>query len=622
MKNKIIKFFLLIVFVISFVKITNAGDRMMFIEFFTSSTCSPCASNNPTMTAFMLAQDADRIVALGHHMNWPGLGNDPMYLYNPTDNTTRRNYYGINSIPAGQFDGTITIPLPYSQSNLQSYYDSRKDILSPITIILTDSIFATDSVLVRAKIYCESFMANPNVTAFIALKENLIHYASPPGTNGETDFHWVMRKIYPSGGGTQITLLPGQTVTIQQKFKKDPVWQWDQIEPIAYVQASNKEIINAARKTANFTLLAYPGFNSVPQGQASSKNYKVSVPVVASGYNSPVTFTATVVPTTAGITATFPSGNVLNAFPDSLTVQVSSTASAPTGAYQIVVTGTNGAGKSHKISMDYLVGKNYVTVKTNVPNLEYKVNGTSYTSSRLFTWDIGSTQTLQAVSPQVSGNKKYVFNKWSHNNDTALTQVITVNAATAIYEGNFKTQFRLWAMADPSGIPVTITNSYNFFDSGTVVNVTVTPLQVQYNGLMYYFQNWFGVGDGSYTGTNPVCQVTMKEPINEMVTYDTIHNIGISQISSEVPDKYNLYQNYPNPFNPETNIKFDIPKSGIVKLKIYDMLGKEIQILHSGQLNAGKYEFKFNGKDLASGMYFYKLETENFTQIMKMVLIK
>ncbi|MCX6165499.1 MAG: hypothetical protein NTU73_11685 [Ignavibacteriae bacterium] len=457
MKNKITKFFLLIVFVISLVKITNAGDRMMFIEFFTSSTCGPCASNNPTMTAFMLAQDPEKICALGHHMNWPSPGNDPMYLYNPTDNNARRTYYGINAIPAGQFDGLITIPLPYSQANLQSYYDSRKDILSPITIILTDSAYATDSILVRAKIYCETYMANPNVTAYIALEENLIHYTSPPGTNGETDFHWVMRKIFPTGGGTPVTLLPGQTVTIQQRYKKDAVWQWNQITPIAYVQNNTtKEILNAAKKTANFTLLAYPGYQSVPQGQASSKNYKVSVPLVASGYNSPVTFTATVVPTTSGITTSFPSGNVLSTFPDSVTVQVSSTTSVPTGAYQVVVTGTSGTGKIHKISMDYLVGKNYVTVKTNIPALDFKVNGATYNSPRLFSWDIGSTQTLQAVSPQIFGANKYIFDKWSHNNDTALSQVITVNATTGTYIGNFKTQFRIMAMADPSGIPVTV----------------------------------------------------------------------------------------------------------------------------------------------------------------------
>lgn len=622
MKNKITKFLLLVFFAISIVKIANAGDRLMLIEFFTSSTCAPCASNNPTMTAFVTSQDIERLAAIGYHMNWPSPGNDPMYLYNQADNNARRTYYNINSIPQARFDGIITINSPYSQPTLQSYYDSRKDILSPVTIILTDSAFATDSMLVRAKIYCETFMSNPNVTAYIVLIENLITYPTPPGTNGETQFHWVMRKVFPTGNGAPLTLLPGQTVIIEQKYKKDPIWQWNQITPIAFVQAADKEILNAARKTSNFTLLANPGYQSVPQGQASTKNYKVSIPVVASGYNSPVTFTASVIPSTTGITTSFPNGNVLSTFPDSLTVQVSSTAAVPTGLYKIVVTGTNTNGKYHKITMDYLVGKNYVTVKTNVNGLDYKVNGVSYNSPRLFNWDIGSTQTLQAISPQIVGANKYVFNKWSHNNDTALTQVITVNSNTNTYIGNFKTQFRLMAVADPSGIPVNITNSYDFFDSGTVVNVTVSPLQLQYNGFMYYFQNWFGTGLGSYTGTNPICQVTMHSPINEMVFFDTIPNVGINQISSEVPDKYNLYQNYPNPFNPETKIKFDIPKSGIVRLKIYDILGKEIETLYSGQLNAGRYEFKYNARKLASGIYLYKLETEDFVKIMKMVLLK
>jgi hypothetical protein len=621
MKNKITKFFLLVIFVISLVKITNAGDRMMLIEFFTSSTCGPCASNNPIMTAFVLGQDAERLAAIGFHMNWPAPGNDPMYLYNQTDNNSRRSYYGINAIPAGQFDGLISIPIAYTQSNLLATYNSRKDILSPVTIILTDSAYSTDSILVRAKIYCETYLSNPNVTVYLALEENLIHYTSPPGTNGETDFHWVMRKMYPTGIGTQMTLLPGQTVTIQQRYKKDPVWQWAQISPIAYVQDANKEILNAAKKTANFTLLTNPGYQSVPQGTAASKTFKVSVPVVASGYNSPVTFTAEVSPVTAGVTTSFPNGNVLSNFPDSLSVQVSSTASVPTGSYKIIVTGTNAATKYHKITMDYLVGKNYVTIKPNVQGLNYKVNNTTYNTPKLFTWDIGSTQTLEAISPQVVGANRYVFSKWSNNNDTNLVQTITVNSNIGEYTAIYKTQFRLMAIEDPSGLPITITNSYNFFDSATVVNVSVYPLQVQFNGMTYYFNHWFGTGLGSYSGTNANMQVTMHSPINEMVFYDTI-NTGINQIGSVIPDKYLLYQNYPNPFNPETKIKFDLPKSGLAKLKIYDLLGKEIQTLYSGNLNPGKYEFTFNGREYASGIYIYKLETESYTQILKMVLLK
>jgi|WetSurMetagenome_2_1015567.scaffolds.fasta_scaffold06965_2 hypothetical protein len=622
MKKTLIKIFLLLILIVSIAKISNAGDRMMLIEFFTSSTCGPCASNNPTMTAFINSQDPDKLIAIGYHMSWPSPGNDPMYLYNQTDNNSRRSYYGINSIPAGQFDGMISIPIAYSQANLLSTFNSRKDILSPISIILTDSAYATDSILVRAKIYCETYLTNPNVYVYLALQEKYIHYTSPPGTNGETDFYWVMRKMFPSGNGTLVTLLPGQSVTVEQRYKKDPLWQWSEMRPLVYVQdGSTKEILNAARKTENFTLLANPGFNSVTQGQAASKNYKISIPVVASGYNSPVTFTAEVSPVTAGVTTSFPNGNVLSNFPDSLTVQVSSTVAVPTGTYKIIVTGTNTESKTHKITMDYLVGKNYITIKTNVPGLEYKVNGTTYNTPKIFNWDIGSSQTIAVNSPQTSGAYRYVFDKWSHNNDTAKTQVVTVNSTTGIYIANFKTQFRIMAMADPSGIPVTITNSYNYFDSGVAVNLTVTPLQLQYNGLTYYFNSWVGYGNGSYTGANQVCHVTMLAPINEMAVYDTI-NVGINQISSIVPDKYNLYQNYPNPFNPETNINFDIPKSGIVKLKIYNILGKEVQTLHSGFLTAGKYEFKFNGSELSSGLYFYKLETGNYMQIMKMVLLK
>ena len=141
MKKYFSKFFLLIVVILSLVNFSNAGDRMMLIEFFTSSTCGPCASNNPIMTAFLLAQDPERITAIGHHMNWPSPGNDPMYLYNQTDNNARRSYYGINAIPAGQFDGLISIPIAYTQANLLSTYNSRKDILSPVSIILTDSAF-------------------------------------------------------------------------------------------------------------------------------------------------------------------------------------------------------------------------------------------------------------------------------------------------------------------------------------------------------------------------------------------------------------------------------------------------------------------------------------------------
>jgi len=97
---------------------------------------------------------------------------------------------------------------------------------------------------------------------------------------------------------------------------------------------------------------------------------------------------------------------------------------------------------------------------------------------------------------------------------------------------------------------------------------------------------------------------------------------GTYQISSVIPDKYSLSQNYPNPFNPTTKIDFAIPKSGLVTMKLYDMLGREMRTLVNEVMTPGYYSVDLNGATLASGVYFYKLSSGNFTDVKRMMLIK
>lgn len=97
---------------------------------------------------------------------------------------------------------------------------------------------------------------------------------------------------------------------------------------------------------------------------------------------------------------------------------------------------------------------------------------------------------------------------------------------------------------------------------------------------------------------------------------------GVQGYTTELPKEFQLYQNYPNPFNPVTSIKFDIPKSSFVKIKMYDMLGKEISELVNMDMEPGRYEVNWDGTNFASGVYFYRIETKDFTKVMKMVLIK
>ena len=92
--------------------------------------------------------------------------------------------------------------------------------------------------------------------------------------------------------------------------------------------------------------------------------------------------------------------------------------------------------------------------------------------------------------------------------------------------------------------------------------------------------------------------------------------------SGLIPKKFTLEQNYPNPFNPATQINYSVAKSGFVKISIFDILGREVQVLVNETKTPGYYSVDFNGTNLSSGMYFYKMETSEFTDIKKMSLVK
>jgi len=112
-------------------------------------------------------------------------------------------------------------------------------------------------------------------------------------------------------------------------------------------------------------------------------------------------------------------------------------------------------------------------------------------------------------------------------------------------------------------------------------------------------------------------------PVGRANTQFGISNlVGVTNPSNNIPEKYSLSQNYPNPFNPVTKINFAIPKQGFVSLKIYDMLGREVKTLVNEVKQAGYFSADFNASEFSSGVYFYRLEANGFTDVKKMMLIK
>lgn len=101
-----------------------------------------------------------------------------------------------------------------------------------------------------------------------------------------------------------------------------------------------------------------------------------------------------------------------------------------------------------------------------------------------------------------------------------------------------------------------------------------------------------------------------------------VRTTGIVNISSEIPSDYKLFNNYPNPFNAQTLIKFQIPKDGVSRLRVYDVSGKEVGELLNNNLKAGVYQVSWNAGYLSSGVYFYLLESNGFKDVKRAVLIK
>jgi hypothetical protein len=110
--------------------------------------------------------------------------------------------------------------------------------------------------------------------------------------------------------------------------------------------------------------------------------------------------------------------------------------------------------------------------------------------------------------------------------------------------------------------------------------------------------------------------------VKQVNTDGTMVYSSLVKIGQGVMEDIILGQNYPNPFNPATIIEFEILQDAEVEVVVYNLTGKEIDILHHGFLSSGVYKFEFDGSELPSGIYLYKVFTPQFTQTKKMILAK
>lgn len=152
-------------------------------------------------------------------------------------------------------------------------------------------------------------------------------------------------------------------------------------------------------------------------------------------------------------------------------------------------------------------------------------------------------------------------------------------------------------------------NSGIFYD---LYNNTINPIKAENN----------------YWGTTIIDTVEahiVHQPDNDSGFVDYLPlwtPVGVSSVNTEIPSSYILYDAYPNPFNPVTNIRFEIPFSGNVKISVYDITGKEVSVLLNEFVSSGRYEVQFDGGKFSSGVYFYSISAGNYSATKKLILVK
>ncbi len=160
---------------------------------------------------------------------------------------------------------------------------------------------------------------------------------------------------------------------------------------------------------------------------------------------------------------------------------------------------------------------------------------------------------------------------------------------------------------------------------GNVATVKYNSYGVQIGTVAIYNSQSNGFDRGVAVTTNNngsniyvVCMSAYTDV--EVIRYSQL--VGVYNSNTEVPERFQLSQNYPNPFNPSTVIKFSLPIGGHVKLSVFDISGKIVEELLNEKLEAGNFSIDFNASQLSSGAYFYRIETEGFTDTKKMILVK
>jgi hypothetical protein len=332
--------------------------------------------------------------------------------------------------------------------------------------------------------------------------------------------------------------------------------------------------------------------------------------------------------------------NYVNEFTDSGTLSHISTVNTTGKDIQLC----NGTSKSamYVSSFSPFTAPYFFTTSNNL-NTFAKANANAINSGRGGVVSKGDAQFFYKFGDLIVDNNTIDFvkapdtvkyNNLNEINNVAVTKPFTINN-----NSTFEFSECSGVLDSLAAISILGDSSYVSFKAELIDNTTnnvvgtIRELKFTSSNLHPYSISSYNLSTEGLGGKTVKVRITINTDIDNIKTALTDSYADANSISktnsksitlqgSEVIKEYALNQNYPNPFNPTTIISYQIPKDGLVTVKIYDILGNEVKTLANGYKTIGKYSVSFDASRLASGVYFYQLRSNGFVSTKKMMLLK
>jgi hypothetical protein len=550
------------------------SQRLVLLEHFTGASCPPCATYNPGIQD-LLDSNPDKITSIKYQLAPPGT--DPMYSHNPQHSGSRANYYNVTGIPNSVLDGNFFNDHP-ANWNINTV-NNRYDDPSPFDIDISYTVTPT-TIDVEVTVTASQDFEDSNLRLHTVVVEEEINFSSPAGSNGETEFHNVMKRMLPNQSGTSIESewVDGESMTYNLSWNHSNVYSYPQLAIVAFIQNNTtKEVHQAA--FSNDALydspysIAAENYNlNLPQQVCEGMSLEIEPSISVLNLGTEALTSLDILATVNGENYnTSWTGNielmeelVISLDPLPLTISENS--------YDVNVSITSLNGVSSETELEELDGSFSVNEFESTTSLTLDIDFDCWPNE--ITWSILDAETQTEVAAGGPYGQNEVQGSISENIDLP---------ADGCYIFNVKDSYGDGLNGVPSGCP--INGSINLYDD-------------QDNEI-------YAVG-GSSQFSEEFTAFSAQQALNS--SFATEQNMSVKI--------------FPNPTSSEGNFSLNLPNPANVVYEIVDIVGKTVMTQNAGILPSGESIITTDLSNLLTGVYIVNIRIGDSQLSEKLIIRK